>query len=304
MTATFPPASLREYEYQRVLQGHRPRKYQEAIRIEQARTTGECCEHNGLLVAGIEVSERVWTLPEVEVATTCRYHWLNVHVLGLGTRTSHWNRLQQTGLRAATAALYNGLDPRGQAERALRRAASRLQRGGEWHPGLLWESSLLELLGTIERAVATRDFLPVGWQPVAHDHELLQRFSAAGHTFRLRLEIDRLEYTPTGLILTSYQRHGQSESALTRDAQLALLMEATGAVAARTFDLQTGKMSGLLHQVMRPTHESPITLARAVLAGLGDALRDGRVDAQPGRPRCRNCPVSSLCRASVQQGAR
>lgn len=304
MTPPFPPASLHEYECQRALEGRPPRKFQDAIRIERARTTGERGEHNGLLAGGIPVSDRVWTLPELEVATSCRFRWLHVHVMGLESRTSHWDRLQRVGLRAATTAVQDGLDPREQAERALRRAASQLQHAGEWSPGFLWESQLLELLGTIERAVASQDFLPVGWQPVAYDHQLLRSFSAAGHAFQLSLEIDRLEHTPTGLILTSYQRHEHGGAALTRDAQLSLLMEATGAAAARTFDLQTGKMSGLLHRVTRPTHESPITLAKAVLAALGDALQDGQVDAQPERTRCRNCPVTSLCRASVQQGAR
>lgn len=294
-----PHGSLTEHECGRALQGYPPRKYAQAVEIERTRATGGLSEHNGLLPEGFDFTGRIWTLPELEVATACRFRWFTIFALGVQQRNAVWDDLRRAALRAATEALHAGHDPLVQAERALRMTATRLRAHGSWHPGALWESQIIELLRKVERVLALPDFLPAGWRPESAGYERTFRTTTGGHTFRLRLEIDRLDHAPTGLILTTYrQMRPLSGTALTHDAQLALLLEASGAVAARTLDLQSCKFSGLQYRVMRPTHESPITLARQTLAELGNALTDGQVGAQPEAGRCHHCPVRSLCRAA------
>lgn len=297
MTVDSRAASRRELECARALQGNVPRKFQEGTAIERGRTAGELDPFNGLLDEGIDVTTRTWSLPELEMATTCLYQWFVQVMLGGHERVSRWSELRRAALRAAIYALEQGHDPLEAADIALEdcRAALGLRNG--WWPGPLWASDRLEMLRSVERILAQPDCRPAGWSYLesGDDHQVTIR--AGTYQYALALTADQLDQTPHGLILTSYQSHDPHRQAgLDRDAQLALLMFGTGAVAARTLDWATGRYSGLVHQSVRPTAESPITLARQTLSVLGDRLRAGRLEASPDRYRCPNCVARSLCR--------
>lgn len=287
-----------EQELRLALTGHSSPRVALGVAIERTRALRLATPHSGQVTNVPTVSSHLWTLAQLQVATTCRMRWWLESGLRLSSPHQPWDELARAALDGALTGGHPDSDQH--AARTLDAHARRLHESGVWKPGPLWPAQRLELLQRTQRLLTTSDVVTPGATTLPVPRESILTLSAHGHRFRIQVLVDRLEDTPQGRRVTVYRRTTTSEgsSALTPDMQLALTIHAAQADQGRYLALDTGRAFGTLHHVARPNRESPITQARELLARLGDQLAAGDVQPlqTPDPAVCTRCPVRAICR--------
>lgn len=296
-----PHASTLERDIHRALASIHLPEGQLASGKDQAGSAGHLKSQAAQLTQGINVSERLWTLEELKVATTCRYRWWTTYVLGVTPPPAlDWDELRKEALHDVLNLRAKRQIPLNQlVAPALDRVTARLRAERNWSTGSLWPAQRLEVLAQLQTVVSHPDFIPVTWRPATTSSHRTLLLSAHAHRYTIHLTHDRIDHTPRGHVMTVY-RSSRSErsSRMDLDQVMALMLQGSQASSGRYLSTTTGEAFSTLGQVTRPTDESPITQVRAHLAELGDALAMG--DIAPSRfmtrQVCDVCPFSLTCR--------
>ncbi|MBB5378613.1 hypothetical protein HNQ07_004120 [Deinococcus metalli] len=275
--------------------------------VELARHLSLDSAHAGHLSTSLMCPDHTWTPTELQVASTCRFRWWAEYKLRLAPPPLPWSSLALAALEGAQEPGRS--DPDDAAAAALEAHVQTLRTQGQWRPGPLWPAQRLELLSRTRQLTDLTDTPLPASLPGENGPHLLT-ISAHSHRFRILFPGTRVERTPHGRQVTVYRRSGDAgalgeRSQLTPDMLMALTLQATRATIGHYVALDTGKPSGTLRHVRKPTGDSPIMAAREVLARLGDDLTSGDVRplVSPVMEVCQTCPVRAVCRLGLEQGA-
>lgn len=294
-----PPATALEREVGRAAEGRPGRRAACGAAREEERQGRILTPHSGQ-IGPVDVTARVWTLPELQTASLCRMRWFVEHTLGVPDPERVRTDLARAALDAAATSADAASRLRAAAAAIDERAGYHRQTAG-WWPGPLWAVTRAELLAATERALQHRDW--PAEPAVRGTHARSATVMAGRHALTVRFRVDRLDGDGSGTRVTLYRGAtgaAEEEAPLTADHQLALTLDAVGAASGRYVSVHNGEVSGTLLSVARPAADSPLVTARAVLAGVMEHLTAGDVRPRPAHARvCGACPARGVCRAGV-----
>ena len=285
-----------------------------AFHIEQHRESAQSAdEYDGVIGIPFDCSDWTFSVSQLTSLGQCRFKWFANKVLKLGApieveedlspslRGSLYHKVVELLVQAVQADSTQSLTD----ESLLKEKFLEAEQSIELPPLLNWEvrreDHLRQLLTTLKKPT----FWPTGATPIATE----QRFEGEWQGLKVTGRIDRIDETPSGLVLIDYKTGGSvpkgikdSNGKASIDLQLPLYRDMAAVLYPEQhvadpqyFSLTKGK--NLPVSSKAPQHELP-----AAIESCKNALDTGSYPVQPDAKReaCRYCDFDLICR----QGSR
>ena len=280
-----------------------------AFQVEQQReSTQKANEYDGVIGVPFDYSDWAFSVSQLTSLGQCPFKWFASKVLKLGAppeveedlspslRGSLYHKVVELLVQAAQSNPTQVTDPH-----LLREKFLEAEQAVKLPPLLNWEVRREEHLHQLSITLQKPTFWSSGAIPI----DLEKRFEGEWQGLKVTGRIDRIDETPSGLVLIDYKTGGSTPKGIkdangkvSIDLQLPLYRELAATlypdksvVAAQYFSLTKGK--NLPVSSNAPQHELP-----AAIEACKSVLDTGRYSVQPDAKRdaCTYCDFDLICR--------
>ena len=285
-----------------------------AFHVEQHRESAQPAdEYDGVIGVPFDYSDWTFSVSQLTSLGQCRFRWFADKVLKLGApieveedlspslRGSLYHKVVELLVQAVQADSTRSLID----ESLLKEKFLEAEQDVKLPPLLNWEVRREDHLRQLSTTLRKPTFWPTEATPIATE----QRFEGEWQGLKVTGRIDRIDETPSGLVLIDYKTGGSvpkgikdSNDKASIDLQIPLYQDIAAVLYpeesiadSQYFSLAKGKKLSVSSKA--PQHELP-----AAIESCKNALNTGSYPVQPDAKReaCRYCDFDLMCR----QGSR
>lgn len=283
--------------------------------VEQRRESGESPdEYDGVIGVGVDYQNRIFSASQLIALGQCPFKWFATYLLGLKEPSeaeveitgSLIGRLYHRCLEILLTNIKNQTDLRRLQRQDINQALSqaeaalKAEENVDFDKFIGWEARRLECLNMLELNLQAEDFLQSNAEIVSCENS----FNAEWCGLKVTARVDRIDRTPTGLLVLDYKTTGSLPLGIKDDsgqAKINIQMPLYQQAIAQNFK-EVQQVDVKLYSLKKQGYLQDKVTEPAILEAFAEEvkqrLQQGNYPVAPDQKQqvCQYCQFDSVCR--------